>query len=256
MKRQIFARLLEPPTLNRRDRWLTFVPIVLWTGAVLLRPWVIRPWCSQTPEQCTLQSILPMDQIAAGMESGASDGLSFITQNTSGILLLAVPLIWAAFALLRGQIQRKAAMLQVGTDFIIAVQTVTWNGFFTELSHLISQRPRPFVYSSPALRGIDPAHYTSFYSGHTSFSAASTTALVFILISRKAPSSLLWMSIACAQILVFLTGIFRVLAGRHFVTDVIIGGLAGTCVAWIIAMVHRPRAQTPQMIKSTGPQLA
>jgi membrane-associated phospholipid phosphatase len=65
---------------------------------------------------------------------------------------------------------------------------------------------------------------------------------VLVLLGRGAPLWLLALTAFTGQALIFSTGLFRVLAGRHFVTDVIVGMLAGALVAFAVAYLHRPRA--------------
>jgi undecaprenyl-diphosphatase len=103
---------------------------------------------------------------------------------------------------------------------------------------LIFQRPRPFVYLDPLQRGIDPAHYTSFYSGHTSFAAAMGVSVLILLWKRKVPLPFLAVLVVFIQVLVFSTGYFRIMAGRHFLTDVIVGGIAGAVTALCVLQVH------------------
>jgi membrane-associated phospholipid phosphatase len=176
------------------------------------------------------------------MENPNSDEYSYQTQNFSGLWACALPLVWnltqSAFIQSTTPVSLVARLIPigktVGEDLFILIQTFSWNGLMTELSHLISQRPRPFVYSDPKNRGIDPAHYTSFYSGHTSFTAAMNTAAFFILLRRQAPLIFLLISFACSQGLILSTAYFRILAGRHFLTDVLCGAIAGSIIAYFV----------------------
>jgi membrane-associated phospholipid phosphatase len=60
-----------------------------------------------------------------------------------------------------------------------------------------------------------------------------------MLSSRGAPRWLVVAAAAGAYALMSLTGMYRVLAGRHFPTDVLIGALAGVAVATLVARRHR-----------------
>ncbi|NDD93043.1 phosphatase PAP2 family protein, partial [bacterium] len=80
-------------------------------------------------------------------------------------------------------------------------------------------------------------HYTSFYSGHTSFAAlASTCAVISALNARPA---LRWSVLSLGVLLTSFTGAFRVIAGRHFITDVVFGALAGAAIALAVNGLHR-----------------
>jgi len=214
------------------------VPALLWLVANLARPYVIDPKCSHSPNTCTSESVIPIDQLSLGMEDWKADLYSYRAQNFSGILAFAAPTLWNGFSYALGYLNAPAALVSLGADLLVIAQTIAWNGFFTEASHLVSQRPRPFVYSDPEVRGIDPAHYTSFYSGHTSFTAATLFAVFLILRRKKAPKWTLLLSAATFEGFVIATAYFRILAGRHFLTDVLCGALAGTLIAWSVGALN------------------
>jgi membrane-associated phospholipid phosphatase len=92
---------------------------------------------------------------------------------------------------------------------------------------------------NPAHEGMNQAHYISFYSGHTSFSSAMNTAIFLILLAHRVPLWAMLLSFISMESLVFSTAYFRILAGRHFLTDVICGACAGALVAWTVVWYHR-----------------
>lgn len=234
----IFDRLRKTPRLTRADLWLTLVPAVYWLVALQLRPVVIRPYCQTDPSRCAPERVPAIDRPGLGIESGPADGFSLITQNTSGILALTVPALWNISLSVSGALSPAAALVATGVDWTLATQTAAWNGAFTETARLVVQRPRPFVYSDHS-RAADPQNYTSFYSGHTSFSAAACLSLLFALLGRGAPSWLLLAAGITCECLIFSTGLFRILSGRHFLTDVLTGAIMGSLVALAVAYKHR-----------------
>lgn len=236
MKGQISAKFRI--TLKGSDIAWTLLPALFWLLAVYSRTIVITPRCAQHPETCAISSLPAMDQPALGLEAGNADGLSFTTQGFSGALALAIPPLWHLSTVLLKTATPTGALLAAGVDFVIFAQTAFVNGLLTETSHLVAQRPRPFVYADPQ-RGQDASNYTSFYSGHTSFSAASTTYLTLTLAGRGAPIWLVVSAGASAYALASLTGTYRILAGRHFPSDVLIGALMGVLVALFVAKRHR-----------------
>lgn len=240
MKNQIWQRLRTAPSLRLADIFILIVPILVWAALFHARPMVMDLICSRNPTPCVAENVFWIDRLAIHVESPIADNHSFTTQNLSGILALIVPLFWVVFEALRGRAAgyKKAAIAAL-TDVLLLAQSVAWNGVLIETARLLVQRPRPFVYSNPILQGADPAHYTSFYSGHTSFAALAGTSMVMTLIGRKAGLPLIISASLVAMTLVFLTGIFRVMAGRHFVTDVLAAAVAGFIVAAFIAYLHR-----------------
>jgi len=229
-------------TPTRSLRWAdiawTLIPAVLWLAAIYSRGAIIRPHCAEHPEHCTTASLLAMDRPAVGLEAGQADGLSFTTQGLSGVLALSIPPLWHLGTVVLGTATPWGGLIAAGVDLVLFAQTACWNGFLTESSHLVSQRARPFVYTDP-VRANDFSNYTSFYSGHTSFAATSTTYLTLTLAARGAPAWVLITAAAGSYALISLTGLYRVLAGRHFPTDVLAGALAGILVAFVVALAHR-----------------
>ncbi len=217
--------------------------MALWAAAVHIRGTVIRPKCSIIPTSCTASSIPAIDRVTLGIDLPNADLFSFYGQNSSGVLGFLIPLFWTLSLGLRKKINWTTLFGFLAFDATLLLQTICTNGLLTEISHLVVQRPRPFVYSSPTVLGADPANYTSFYSGHTSFSAATLTAAVLILIHRKAPAWLYFGVLLLGQGFIFTTGHFRILASRHFLTDVICGGLAGTLAAWFVCTLSYQRTQ-------------
>ncbi len=233
--------LKRPSQLRHSDVWLTLIPALLWIGATHSRSVLIQPYCSENPASCSSKSLLPVDQLGFVNEVDGADLFSYYTQNTAGILAFTVPVAWSGYLWAVGAVSPAVALAAMGTDLVLVAQTSFWNGLLNETTRLITQRPRPFVIQDPKGMGSDPAHYTSFYSGHTSFTATSMVALFLILLSRKAPLLLLMAFASLAPLLTFSTGALRVLAARHFITDVLVAGLAGTFVALLIALLHKQK---------------
>lgn len=224
---------ISPQKNQRKTGFLLTVvlPAALWYGAIHSRSLIIPTRCAANPELCQVKELPEIDRFSIGLEDGNADGYSYLTQNLSGVMALGIPVTWNTIALLAQTTQPVSFWLNLTGDLIWMGQAVAWNGLFTELSHLISQRPRPFVYQDPAVRGAEASHYTSFYSGHTSFVAVTQVSLLLFLLIRGAPVWLLLLSTGIAESMVFSTAYFRIFAGRHFLTDVLFGAFAGTLVA-------------------------
>ncbi|HLD99754.1 MAG TPA: phosphatase PAP2 family protein [Bdellovibrionota bacterium] len=237
----MLSRLLLPPKLTKKDIILTLLPALLWIGGIHARAHVINAKCAGPVPNCAKETVLKIDQASLGLESSAADGYSYFTQNAAGLLAVSVPAVWNASLFMLGRATPATALAYAGTDLILFAQAFAWNGFIGETVRLISQRPRPFVYADPIGRGLDPAHYISYYSGHTSFTAAAVTILLLILLGRGATGPVLLVFAGLGQSLILMTAMFRVLAGRHFVTDVVTAAVAGSLVSLVIALIHKPK---------------
>ena len=91
----------------------------------------------------------------------------------------------------------------------------------TELIRLVYQRPRPFITYS--VHQLIPESGWSFPSGHTSFFFAFSTIVYFY---NKTLGY--WFLAASA-----LMGLARIVAGVHYLSDV----LAGAVVGWLVGLV-------------------
>lgn len=191
---------------------------IIWLCGVKSRDWIIDPVCQHSPSFCQSEHLLPVDRYFLGVQDPKSDRMSFDTQSAAGVLSTAVALF--------------SPLPVANLTYLVAV--VLWNGAFTEWTRVITQRPRPFVYGHPVYHGELKAHYTSFVSGHTSFVGSAMLASFFILRKRKGSKegAKPWISsyLALAILITIMTGLFRVLAGRHFPTDVFGAAVLSVCL--------------------------
>lgn len=201
-----------------------WIAIPLLSAAILAaqhsRPWIMSFPCTTT-ETCVSGSVLWPDRLTLGVAGGNSDLYSDYTQYAAGALAILVPPLVGGWA----------AMAEV---LPLAVAALT-NATINEAVRLLVQRPRPYVYANPKLLGKDVTSYTSFYSGHTSFATVSAVHLVYALRRRRVRTAVLWGVGGAATFLVFLTALFRVLSGYHFMTDVLVGALMGALIAYTVS---------------------
>ncbi len=193
------------------------MPAVFWALALSSRPVFLRAHCT-IAESCNAGAVPFFDRFAIGLEVPGADLISFWGQNLAGIfsllILLSIP----------GRRISRA---------LVWLEAVLWNGFVLESIRLLVQRPRPFVYADLASQAANPAHYTSFYSGHTSFAAAAAVITVLLLSNERIAPKIRWIVGGGLGGLVVLTGVCRVLAGRHFPSDVLAAAIAGTGIAYV-----------------------
>lgn len=214
---------------------LVFAPLSGWILLVHFRSRLITLQCMIDLTSCAHDNIPAFDRWAMIAENESAHHLSFKTQHAMGIALLLIPI---AFYFWRSQglhNRFKTAFKSYLPNLILSLKIVLWNGFINEIAKVVFQRIRPHVYKHPDFAGNNPAHYTSFYSGHTSFTAACATTLIFILVSNGASRGWIVVASFLGVGLTILTAFLRVYASRHFLSDVIAGGLAGFAVAmfWI-----------------------
>lgn len=222
----------------RNDLVRALLILAAWLLLVRIRPFVIHPRCVTDPASC-LSATVPLIDREFGGTSGTAEEISNYGQITAGILAFAVPWVFEFFH----QSGFKSAL----RDLLFLVQVIALNGALTELIRLVVQRPRPFVYANPSYYGLEPQNYTSFVSGHTSFTVAVAAGLIFLLRRRGADRRWIWIVGGVSSAIALMTGICRIGAGRHFLTDVIAGAICGWVAALAISALRRGSStQSPE----------
>ena len=200
-------------------KWIftLLIGLILWSFMYLTRIYWYSPWCSVTPTPCVYDQVNFFDRIVFQFSNVQADFWSNVLQNFAGLVVFIAP--WALFS--------KTVALE---ETLITGSISFWNLAWLEIVRAAIQRPRPLVFRNLAVDGGNINQYTSFYSGHTSFVAIATLSFFFMMrrrypdISGVARKSLLVTYLS----LTLLTGILRVLGGRHFPTDILAGLVIGT----------------------------
>ena len=213
--------------------------MITWLILFFCRPLWFHAWCAETPTPCVESAVDSFDQIVFKHHSVLADFASNILQNSSGAAALLA--VWFI-------LKNRTQFTQVA---LFLVRTTLWNGALLEATRALVQRPRPLVFQNPLGDGANINQYTSFYSGHTSFVAMATLAS-FLWIYRFSPESKKpAFAFALFLLLTTLTGMLRILGGRHFPTDVIAAIAAGSLVA--LANFAFSRNSLPQLEETPHP---
>ena len=112
---------------------------------------------------------------------------------------------------------------------------------------LAAGRPRPYLFGDPTMPDKlmapladrnSPDGGLSFLSGHTT-QAFAITASLYVMEKRLHPNSKFPLLVLGTGLAVSsLVGLERVMAGKHFITDVVGGAIVGTSVGLLVASVH------------------
>ncbi len=200
------------------------IPVSVISAAGILVPYaltdsIIHPRCPCSPSE-----VPGFDRWAIGYASDAADVLSTVTAG----LAVAAPL-----ALDLADVGASTPFLE---DSAVLAEALLVNGALVTAAKYTVQRPIPRVYS-PALPAVvsSPSDYRSFYSGHTSFTFAALTAASMTWTLRHGPT---WWPWVVTGVVGTSVAVERVLAGRHFPSDVVVGAAAGSLVGLAVPWLH------------------
>lgn len=104
------------------------------------------------------------------------------------------------------------------------------------------RRARPYIYNPdiPLEQKVGIAKSNSFFSGHVSFAATSTFFFAKVFTDYRQIKGLKRLAIyTAAAIPPSLVGYYRIMAGKHFRTDVITGFLIGAGTGILVPEFHR-----------------
>jgi len=234
-----WKRFQQPHQFQKSSIPVILVASLVWVGSFQLRSEVIDLNCLNQPETCQLEDVFFLDRWLFKGESEEAHLLSFKTQNLAGALAIGVPVAMNTAFIFGGRVVPLVGLAQMAVDLVIIVEAMVLNGALNEMMKITTQRVRPHVYKHPTLAGDNPAHYTSFYSGHTSFTCVVSLSLFLVLMGRGVGTGWLTFFGLTGAGLTLSTGFLRVIAGRHFFTDVLFGMIFGIFFAIGIAKYRR-----------------
>ncbi|BDG04159.1 phosphatase PAP2 family protein [Anaeromyxobacter oryzae] len=182
---------------------------------------------------CDPSSVNAFDRHAIGNHSHAAD----VTSDLTVALAMAGPPVVELVAVHGSR--------AIATDLVVFGEVLLVNGALVEIAKYTVQRPLPLTYAGDPALVSSPGGYRSFYSGHTSTAFAALSAGAFTLGQRRGERGWPWLVVAGVGASV---GVERVLGGRHFPTDVMVGAVMGTLVGVGVPWLHlaaRPVALVP-----------
>lgn len=173
-------------------------------------------------------SVNAIDRFATYLWSPAFSKISDATLILSG---LSTPALF---------IDKKIKKEWFTISFMYLEATILTYGL-TQTVKGLTNRLRPYVYNSnvPIEIKLDPDAKNSFFSGHTALTATYSF-LSYKIYSDFYPKSDLkpWL-IGGAIGLPFITATSRVLAGKHYLSDVLTGYIVGTIIGYGLPFLHK-----------------
>jgi membrane-associated phospholipid phosphatase len=125
--------------------------------------------------------------------------------------------------------------------YIMWAEVMVLNAGFTQITKALVDRPRPYAYTTNSdpqtVTGKEPLR--SFFSGHTSYTAASLFFIAKVYHDYHPHSPWRYVLWGNAAVTPAVTGFLRVRAGKHFPTDVAVGYAVGAATGILVPYVHQ-----------------
>lgn len=163
------------------------------------------------------------------------ENISTLSTGTMGLTMAGAAAL-VAFSR-RGEPEANKAALE---DLAVMAEAVDLDVAVTQWAKVLFHRARPVLYTSLAGQNQTVDAGRSFPSGHASFAFAAAASAMSILERRhvlgshRAEAALLVVGAA-------LTSSLRVVAHKHFPTDVVAGAALGSAIGWLVPQVHKVR---------------
>ncbi len=192
----------------------------------------INPYSADQLEALSLPKLNYLDQKSTTWYSAQFATTSNVLKFSS----IALPLV--LFATKQSKPERVQLLFQWSQ-----VTSLTWG--ITSITKSMAQRDRPFLFNPnvPLEEKLKAEARLSFFSGHTSITAASWFFLaqhVQRYSNNKWVKTLTWIG---AITLPAFAGYARMRAGKHYFTDVAAGYLVGASIGFFIPKFHANYAQ-------------
>jgi membrane-associated phospholipid phosphatase len=132
---------------------------------------------------------------------------------------------------------------------LINMQVFAATGIITGAAKYIFARQRPYAYFHVDAGSEKYKDNLSFFSGHSAFAfATATTTSVLLQKKYHNISGLIWSS---TLTLAATTGILRIAADRHYMSDVLGGAIIGTLTAYLIVKNQKKRILEKKTLQKT-----
>ena len=185
-------------------------------------------------------------QPLGALDAAAYDQLSRRAAQLSDLLLTVS--VAAPAAYLTGSTIDDAD----GDRLVLYAETLAVDLALVQVVKYLVPRPRPYLYNrSAAGRRLAEATgddaWRSFYSSHAAISFGAAVAGAYLLAASNADPYARAAAWATGFALAAATSNLRLRAGRHFPSDVLLGGLVGSAIGYAVPALHasgKPYAMT------------
>jgi membrane-associated phospholipid phosphatase len=231
----------------KRDALITGVSGVLWIGTEALFKKDLAPrtcrWCDRAPDGTdTLNAV---DRWGTGITATTERGRARAARMSDIMGFGVMPLLafggqYALFS------QSGAPPRYYAQDAVILLEAAALAAVTNQAVKFAVGRERPFVHELPEdQKGLTPHpsdNNLSFYSGHTSLAFSLVTAAGTV--SRLRGYRNTWLIWAVGLPAASSVGLLRMAAGKHYLTDVLVGAAAGSLFGVGVPLLLHGRQET------------
>lgn len=194
-------------------------------------------YCTTIEDGCDENDLNPIDRPFAGRyDARWSDATDWVVL---GLLAAPWPMFWV-----------NNTFLNTLNDATIVYESALTAAALSGLATLSASRARPFVYGNAAPESVrnSPNGSLSFVSGHTTVAFALSTSTFWTIYRRHGATVSSWATLAAGTTAASAVAVGRVMAGKHFPTDVLTGAAVGASVGTLIPALHdAPIAVVPDV---------
>lgn len=198
-------------------------------------------YCTTIPEGCDENDLNAIDRPFAGTYderwSDATDVVMLVLASAPW------PMLWY-----------DNTLLNTLNDVTIIYESALTAAALSGLATLSAARARPFVYGTKAPEDVrtSPNGALSFVSGHTTMAFALSTSTFWTIYRRHGSGAYAWTTLGVGTVLASAVGVGRVLAGKHFPTDVVTGAAVGASVGTLMPALHDAPVLVVPNVAATG----
>lgn len=195
------------------------------------------------------RDIPPLDRWAIGFYSPSLSAMSSVVAG-AGLLLPAAVNAWDTY---RG----AQAWQGILVDAFLLQQTIMLTSALSSYAKSVPMHSTPLVYDDevPVSEKMKPHNASSFFSNHTTSAFATAVYSAYTFQLRHPGSPLVPWAWGGSLALAAGTGSMRILAGKHFPTDVIAGAAVGALCGYLVPRLHLRRSRNSLRQNATRPDV-
>ncbi|MBI2895640.1 MAG: phosphatase PAP2 family protein [Deltaproteobacteria bacterium] len=204
-------------------------PVIATSLAIAILPELVvgqldGPACLRS--RCDRRDVPWFDRWAVGRASP-------LASIISDVLVLAIPVAGLSIDLAT---ERGVAFWQ---DAAVVFEAYAIDALLVSLTKFAVRRPRPYVYdpARPMDQRGKPGAALSFFSGHASLAFTGATAFAEVF-RRRHDGVAVPVVYASGLGLAAVVALCRILAGKHYLSDVLVGAAVGASLGILVPALH------------------